>query len=81
MRRKPYIIGILAAGLALTAALGTPGYTKVVSSAQNFRQYFHEMQNTSGSLGTIERFVYSLVLANSRPAQGEKHIARPDSRT
>jgi hypothetical protein len=81
MKRKPFLIGILAAGLALTAALGTPEYCRIVSSVQSFQQYFRAMQTTVGSLGPIERFVYSLVLANSKPAHRQKRIARPEPRT
>jgi hypothetical protein len=72
MKRKPYIIGILAAGLALTAALGIPGYSRIVSSAQSFQHYFRALETTGGSLGPVERFAYSLVLANSQPAPREK---------
>jgi hypothetical protein len=75
MKRKPYIIGILAAGLALTAAVDTSGYSRIVTSARSFRHYFHAMQSTVGSLGPVERFVYSVVLASSQSEQSPKHLA------
>ena len=81
MKRKPYIIGILAAGLALTAAVATPGCSRIVSSARNFRHYFHAMQSTVGSLGPVERFVYSVVLANSQSERSHKPITPPPPRT
>jgi len=71
MKRKRIVIGILAAGLTLTAAFGTPGYGRIVSSAHSFQHYFRAMQSTGASLGPIERFVYSLVLANFQPAQDQ----------
>ena len=81
MKRKSYIIGILAVGLVLTVAFWAPGYSRFVSSAQNFQQYFRAMQTTVGSLGPIERFVYSLVLANSKSVESEKAAVRPEPRT
>ena len=80
MRRK-YIIGIVAAGLALTATLGSPGYSRIVNSAQNFRQHFQAMKSIGGSLTPIERFVYSLVLTGSTASQTGKHIPQPISHT
>ena len=49
--------------------------------AQNFQQQFRAMQESGTSLGPVERFVYSLVLANHKPAHTEKHIAPRDPRT
>ena len=81
MKRKAYIIAILAVGLAFTAALQTPGYPRIVSSARSFQRCFRTMQNTAGSLGPVERFVYSLILANSRSTGTEKSASHPLSRT
>jgi hypothetical protein len=75
------MIGILAAGLALSAAFGAPEYARIVSSARAFQQYFHTMQSTAGSLGPIERFVYSLVLANRKSIETGKSAGRPLPRT
>jgi hypothetical protein len=69
MRRKAYIIGILALGLAATAAETTPGLCRLVSSAQNFQYHFQDLKRSGGTLSPIERFVFSLVLANSGPGQ------------
>jgi hypothetical protein len=72
MKRKSYIAGILAAAVMLTAAATTPRYCRLISSAQNFRHYFQAMQSSVGSLGPVERFAYSLMLASSQPAQSKK---------
>ena len=81
MKRRSYIIGILAAGLTLAAMFGNPGYSKIVSSAHNFRQQFRSLQDSGTSLGPVERFVYSLVLANQKSTHTEKHIVSRDPRT
>jgi hypothetical protein len=81
MKRRSYIIGILAAGLMLAGVFANPGYSKFVSSAHNFQQQFRAMQESGTSLGPLERFVYSLVLANHKPAHTEKHIVARDPRT
>ena len=47
MKRKRIIIGILAAGLAFTAALGTLGYGRILSSAHNFQHNYRAIENTS----------------------------------
>jgi len=72
MKQKRIVIGILAAGLTLTAAFGTLGYGRIVSSAHSFQHYFRAMQSTGASMGMVERLVYSLVLANRQPAQALK---------
>jgi hypothetical protein len=72
MKRKSYIAGILAGVVMLTATLSTPRYCRLVSSAQSFRHYFQAMQSSVGSLGPVERFAYSLILAGSEPAQSKK---------
>jgi hypothetical protein len=81
MKRRTYIIGILAAGLAFTAAFRAPRFETIVSSAQSFQQHFRDMRSTAGSLGPIERFVYSLILAHTSFPESEKHIAHPEPRT
>jgi hypothetical protein len=81
MKRKTYIIGILAVVLAFAAASRAPKYEAIVSSAQSFQQHFHAMRGTAGSLGPIERFVYSLILAHTNVPENEKHIAHPGPRT
>jgi hypothetical protein len=81
MKRRSYIIGILAAGLTLAGMLGNPGYSKFVSSAHNFREQFRSLQDSGASLGPLERFVYSLVLANQQSTPTEKHTAPREPRT
>ena len=71
MKRTPSIIAILAVALALAAAT-VPGYSRIVSSAQSFGYYFRAMQTTAGSLGPVERFAYSVILAQNQPAQRHK---------
>ena len=85
MIRRAYIIGIVAAGLAMAAAQGSPAYGKFVSSAHNFERYFHALK-TSGSLANpVERFLFSLILANAKPShtesQAQKIEIAPPSRT
>jgi len=69
MIRRAYIIGILAAGLVATAVHGSPGYARLQSSVQNFQHYFHALKSSGTSLSPMERFVFSLVLAKTKPAQ------------
>jgi hypothetical protein len=71
VKRKRIIVGILAAGLTLAAAFGTLGYGRIASSAHSFQHYFRAMQ-AGTSLGLVERFVYSLVLAHEQPAHAPK---------
>jgi hypothetical protein len=78
MKQKRTIIGIVAAALMLTATLGNS--SKIVSSAHSFRQHFQAMETSGRSLGPLERFVYSLVLANSDVARGAKHVQHTDPR-
>jgi hypothetical protein len=82
MRRK-CIIGLVALGLTATAAVRTPGYCRIYSSARSFGQYFKDLKAGS-SLSPVERFVFSLILANSKKqAQAGSPIpaALPPSRT
>jgi hypothetical protein len=46
------------------------GYSRVRASARIFRQYFKDLKGAGNSLNPIERFVFSLVLANTK-AEGE----------
>jgi hypothetical protein len=65
MKRRLYRIGTLAVGLALIASLGIPRYSRVISSAHNFQQHFRALERSGESMGTVQRLVYSFVLANS----------------
>jgi hypothetical protein len=79
--KRSYIIGILAAGLMLGTALENAGYSKAVLYARNFQQHFHAMDKGGGSLGPVERFMYSLILAKRGSDQTAKHTVRPEPRT
>jgi len=66
MTRKAYIIAILTVGLMAAAFRGAPAYGRLVSSAQSFQHYFQDLKGADASLSPLERFVFSLVLANTR---------------
>ena len=66
MIRKAYIIGVLAIGLAAAAAGASPVVSRLVCSARTFHSYFHQLAASGNSLSTVERFVFSFVLANTR---------------
>jgi hypothetical protein len=61
----------MALGLALAAVHGTPAYGRVANSARSFSRYFHDLQGADSTLNPVERFVFSLMLANTKqpPAQ------------
>jgi hypothetical protein len=80
--RRSLIIGLVALGLTATA-VHVPAYQRICSSAQNFRHYFKDLKSAGSSLSPIERFVFSLVLANTKstsecPAEA---VAPPPNRT
>ena len=66
MTRKAYIIGILTVGLMAAAFRSAPAYGRLVSSAHSFQHYFQDLKGAGASLSPVERFVFSLVLANTR---------------
>jgi hypothetical protein len=72
MTRKTYIIGILTVGLMATAFRNVPAYGRLVSSAQSFQHYFQDLKGAGASLSPVERFVFSLVLANTRTPRPEQ---------
>jgi hypothetical protein len=53
----------MAAALALDAAGSTPTYSRLCSSAHNFRRHFRELKRVD--MSTMERLVFSLVLVHS----------------
>jgi hypothetical protein len=71
----------VAAGLTVTAVHTSPAYSRIVSSTQSFRQYFKELKGAGNSLNPIERFVFSLVLANTKAPQPEQQGTAPAHRT
>jgi len=57
---------MLVLGLAATTARTTPAISRLVSSARVVRQNFKNLENSDVRLSPVERFVYSLVLANTK---------------
>jgi hypothetical protein len=68
------VVGLLAGRTAL------PAYSRVVSSANNFRQYFHDLKQAN-TMSPIERFMFSLVLTNSKAPKVAVQDTVPLSRT
>lgn len=81
MTRKAYIIGILTVGLMATAFRNAPAYGRLVSSAQSFQHYFQDLKGADASLSPVERFVFSLVLANTRTPRPDHPGTAPERRT
>jgi hypothetical protein len=81
MTRKAYIIGILAVGLMATAFRNAPAYGRLVSSAQSFEHYFQNLKGADASLNPVERFVFSLILANTRTPLPDQPRAALERRT
>ena len=65
VRRKATIIGTLAVLLAAATAGYSPVYGRAASSVRTFQRNFGELKK-AGSMSTIERVVFSLVLSNSK---------------
>lgn len=63
--RKAYIIGLVALGLLV----GAPKVNRFVSSARTASHYFQDLQKSGNSLNSIERLVFSLILANTKPPE------------
>jgi hypothetical protein len=81
MTRKAYIIGILTVGLMATAFRNAPAYGRLVSSAQSFQHYFQDLKGADASLSPVERFVFSLVLANTKTPRPEQTGTALERRT
>jgi hypothetical protein len=81
MIRKAYIIGIMALGLAAGAVHTSPAFCRFVSSAQSFQSYYRDLKQAGTSMNPIERFVFSLVLANPKTPQAQIQCAPPEHRT
>lgn len=58
-------------GLTLAAAI-PPSYNRISASRQNFQEYFRDLNQAGNSLNPVERFVFSLVLANTGVTAGQK---------
>jgi hypothetical protein len=81
MTRKAYIIGILTVGLMATAVRNAPVYGRLVSSAQSFQHYFQDLKGAGASLSPVERFVFSLVLANTKAPRPDQPAPALERRT
>jgi hypothetical protein len=77
--RRAYIIGVLALGLTVASVPSMPAYGRLVSSAHSFRHYFRDLNRAGNSLNPIERFVFSLVMADTRPAPVQPSAPAPRS--
>jgi hypothetical protein len=76
MKRKAAITGIVAMVLMLTAAQTRPAICtvcRIVTSAHSFQQHFEDLKSAGDSLNPIERFLFSLVLTNSKAAPAGPH--------
>jgi hypothetical protein len=66
VRRKATIIGILAVLLTAATAGESRVYGRVLTSMRSIQRNFGDLKKAD-SMSTIERFVFSLVLSNSKP--------------
>ena len=71
MIRKASIIAIMALGLTASAVHTSPVICRVVSSAKSFRFYYRDLKQAGTTMSPIERFVFSLVLANPKAPQSQ----------
>ena len=81
MRRKLTIVGVVALGLTAMAARTTPVYAKLTTSARTFQRYVTRLKSTGESLSPIERFVFSLILANGDSPHGRTSGTAPQRHT
>ena len=83
MTRKAHIIAILALGLTATLAGTSPAVGRFVTSARDFQRNCREWKNSGGSLSPVERFVFSLILANTKTPHASTQApgAAPERRT
>jgi hypothetical protein len=65
VRRKATIIATLAILIAAATAGSSPVYVRTVSSMRSFQRNFGDLKKAD-SMSPIERFVFSLVLSNSK---------------
>jgi hypothetical protein len=80
VRRKAIIIGTLAVLLTAARADYSPVYGRAVSSVRSFKRVFGDLKQAD-SMSTIERFVFSLVLSNSRTPEPARCFTSRDGRT
>jgi hypothetical protein len=63
------------------AARTTPVYGKLAASARTFQRYVSRLKTTGDSLSPIERFVFSLILADSDSPHNQTPDTAPQRRT
>jgi hypothetical protein len=69
MMRKGYLVAVLAVGGLLAATTVQPNTrSKIVFATQNFERRFEDLKGAGSSLNVVERFFFSLALANAAPA-------------
>jgi len=74
VRRIAAIIGILAILLTAGTAGRSPVYGRAISSVRSFQRNFGDLKKAD-SMSAIERFVFSLVLTNSKTPAGSPYDA------
>jgi hypothetical protein len=70
--KRAYLIATMTMAMALAAIHGSPAYGRAADSARNFRHYFSDLKNADDSLNPVQRFVFSLILANTKPPQEQR---------
>ena len=55
--------------LAVNVAQTSPAYCRIANSARNFQHYYNDLKQGDNSLNPFERFVFSLVLSNSKSSK------------
>jgi hypothetical protein len=80
VRRKATIIGIVAMLLTAASAGYSPVYGRAVSSVHSFQRIFGDLKQAD-SMSPIERFVFSLVLSNSKTPTAARTLAARGGRT
>jgi len=60
---------------------GTPAYRQLMSSAASVERYLDSLNRADNSLNPIERFVFSLVLSNSKAPRTQSQGTAPVHRT
>jgi hypothetical protein len=77
MIRKLSIGAVLAIGMVLTTAHGSSLCSRLATSVEHFHQYFDALKSAGDSVGPLQRFAFSLVMASS-DSQPEKAAAAGD---
>lgn len=66
----------MAAGLMTVTARTAPSYCRWLASAHSFRETFQTLDHTRTALNPVERFLFSLMLANTKAQPEEKGAAK-----